>query len=1303
MSAALIGREAESLRLRAALADAAGGACRVVLVAGDAGIGKSVLVRQLAPWARACGGRFVLGKFEQHNEREAVAILDALGTLGELLLDAADAEERDEWRGRLLRVLGAEAGLARILPGFGALLCDVPDARAVDPSHVAARLVGLVIGLLRAIASPAHPLVFALDDLQWSGSLATRLIDAVLAAGDLPGLLLVGAVRGHAVADAHPMAGALERWTAAGSGVETIALGGLPPEQVARLVAPVLRIDARCALAVAHELAPFAAGNPYDSAEAAQALRGQDFAPAVLRDAAAVRRFLASTTVDGMVAARLAMLPPPARELLQSLACIGTRTAPDVARAAAGLPPSEFDAMHAMLVAAGFVHTATEAGTVAVVLRHDRVQRAAYESIPPPRRPGFHLALARRLAAREDMQAVAADQYVDAAPAVTDAEECLRAARLLRMAAVAARRLGNSLAACRMLAAGLRLAGAAPQARAELARCEIEYHLALQGVGRLEEADEMYARIERRGTNALARIDAACAQADSLTNRDRMHEAIALGLDVLRELGLCTPPDFAADAGFPARLDGMRRWIAGFDLERERERAEAADPRVVAAARMIERLLMVAVLKDIDLLAWLIFESQRLWEAHGPCASLAGSLGRAGSVAIVFSRDWQTGYRALRQALDLCAARGWSAEGSLVRYLFVLSGVHWFEPLERAVAEAERAREGLLAAGDLRNASFSQRQSAIGLLECGPDLRRYAAEVDAALTLSVRAGNVQAIARCAADRALIRALTGEAGPAAAPAALRQPRDPDAIAWLNPYEAALRAIACAIFGDAAGLSRHAPMPDERPPRGRGFYPLTLYQMAWSHWLAGLAAAWELQDPARGQDSGAAALERLDACIEWLRQRAVDAPLNFRHMHRHLRAERAWAVGDLSAAARAFDEAQAAVELTTRPWHEALITERSARLHLRAGWAHSGAQLLEDACRQYAGWGAAAKVVRLRIASHGELASGRATRAERTPPPGTPPPVVLSADIDALAILRAAQIFGAERAAPRLAARIEELLCCMAGATRAVLALWDEPLRGWVDGGDVLFAADRVPMTALRYVRRTRAPLRVDDALADERFSREPCLRAHRHCSMLVLPLPAGAEPRAVLYLEHDAVRHAFGTLAPEAVTTLAEQLAVSLESARLNARMERQVREQTALLRRAQAQELDDARRAGMAQIATNVLHNVGNVLTSVNVSAHVLADRVRDSRSARVGDLCRLLEAELPAGGFFAPGGKGRLLPSYMRQLAQALQEEREGLLGELAALAGHVEHIRNVVAMQQSHAVRVAGGERRPPPELKA
>lgn len=131
---------------------------------------------------------------------------------------------------------------------------------------------------------------------------------------------------------------------------------------------------------------------------------------------------------------------------------------------------------------------------------------------------------------------------------------------------------------------------------------------------------------------------------------------------------------------------------------------------------------------------------------------------------------------------------------------------------------------------------------------------------------------------------------------------------------------------------------------------------------------------------------------------------------------------------------------------------------------------------------------------------------------------------------------------------------------------------------------------------------------------------------------------------------------------------------------------RLVQERTAELRGAQAQLVDSARQAGMAEMATNVLHNVGNVLNSVNVSANLLSQKVRGSKSAGLSKAVALMEEHAgDLGGFLTTDARGRALPGYLDKLATTLTAERESLEEELLRLTNAVAHIKDIVSAQQS------------------
>jgi PAS domain S-box-containing protein len=120
--------------------------------------------------------------------------------------------------------------------------------------------------------------------------------------------------------------------------------------------------------------------------------------------------------------------------------------------------------------------------------------------------------------------------------------------------------------------------------------------------------------------------------------------------------------------------------------------------------------------------------------------------------------------------------------------------------------------------------------------------------------------------------------------------------------------------------------------------------------------------------------------------------------------------------------------------------------------------------------------------------------------------------------------------------------------------------------------------------------------------------------------------------------------------------------------------------------------LDASRQAGMAEVAAGVLHNVGNVLNSLNVSAMLVADKVRASRVARLAQVADLLRAHIDdLGAFVTVDEKGRQLPNYVLQLAEHLTSDQSAILGELDGLTKNVEHIKSIINMQQGYARNVS------------
>ncbi len=151
--------------------------------------------------------------------------------------------------------------------------------------------------------------------------------------------------------------------------------------------------------------------------------------------------------------------------------------------------------------------------------------------------------------------------------------------------------------------------------------------------------------------------------------------------------------------------------------------------------------------------------------------------------------------------------------------------------------------------------------------------------------------------------------------------------------------------------------------------------------------------------------------------------------------------------------------------------------------------------------------------------------------------------------------------------------------------------------------------------------------------------------------------------------------------------LAEQ---SLQKSRDD--LEVRVLERTRELEGAHKKLVETSRMAGMAEIATSVLHNVGNVLNSVNVSTNMITSRLNKSKGSNIEKLADMIDEHASdLGDFLTNDPQGRQLPNFVRLLGKKLAEEKASILTEVTALAKNVDHIKDIVAAQQGYA-RISG-----------
>ena len=207
----LYGREAESASLLAAFEKAAAGKKALVTVAGYSGVGKSKLIADLHIPVTLRRGAFVSGKFDLlRRSTPYLAWVQVLQKWVEIIL-TEDRAALAGWKDRILAGMGSAAGvITRLVPEMEQVLGVQPLQEDLQASEESNRFNYALRQFFKAICTPSHPLVVALDDMQWADMASLHLLRVILTEPGLGHLLVITAYRDNEVSAAHPFRICLE-------------------------------------------------------------------------------------------------------------------------------------------------------------------------------------------------------------------------------------------------------------------------------------------------------------------------------------------------------------------------------------------------------------------------------------------------------------------------------------------------------------------------------------------------------------------------------------------------------------------------------------------------------------------------------------------------------------------------------------------------------------------------------------------------------------------------------------------------------------------------------------------------------------------------------------------------------------------------------------------------------------------------------------------------------------------------------------------------------------------------------------
>ncbi len=1156
------GRETALGELFAAFEIVSRGGCHLLLVSGEAGVGKTSLVNELQQHVALRAGRFVRGKCEQYQRhRPLLAPVQALRQLLTRLM-ADRSESLRTLSQRMQHHLGPEAAaLQELLPELASLTGEVlTPPTALDPRESQIRLTGLLVQLVRLISSPSHPLVLVLDDLQWADQPTLDFLSALLDEEELDGILLAGLYRREELENSPALRRLVEKATATPGRTTCLHLYNLGFHGLMPLLGEMLGTPPGEIRDLTAEIHRATRGNPFHTIELLQSLHREgalQFDPAGGRwtcDLSTVAKRPSGDDVVAFLRRGLSDLPAATCDALVVTACLGADTTPElVARAMGFETNAAVSALQpawkrGVLVAPGAEGKIKGYSSTPLMFCHDRMQQAAIGLREEAWRHRLQLDMARRLAAPPTdarLRYRAAEHYAEVTSLVQDPVEKEKVAALFLESGRTACAAGAFVAARRFLRLGLDLLSPDPWAAAPVLAWNLhtELHTATYCIPDYGEADAVYAELQDHSPGPFRLAAPASIQVMSLSNRTRYEEAVRLGARLLRKLGIDIPLN---DPEEPLERELAALFRALDDGVLERLPGPCGHPGPDhAAARLMNRMIPAAFFCLPNVANWLVVYAAQQWIAGHYDEARIYPLACLMLATIPSRGDYLSGYRAAQAALSAGEAYERGVETARARHVFGLFNCHWFEPLEHGLAQAREAHDALLRNGELEFACYTYFTSQAALLDTCETLQELADENRRALAFADNTGNRHARESYTAYSHLIAALTSA------------PDDTSAMPAGNPMAACFhhmaRGLVAALFGQDQDLAHHAAAAARLSPYITGFYPTALINILES--LALLARR-------RSGDNDPGIGTRLTANQEWLTARAAEAPANFAHLHDLIAAETLAIEGHTQEALPVYERAIRRAKAHRRPWHTAWATEKAARCYLALDLKEAARRLLEQAHALYADWGALGKCAALE--EEFPVLKSAGTDLAKTQP-----------------LLAAMQQLASIRSVPQLAATTAEIFHQISGATDVQILVLDDQDRwmlkaGFADGEPLprltLEEAQQsklVSTTVVQLGLRLLRPILSEDAVLDSRFAGDPRFKECQSCAVLGIPVVSRNRALAFVLLENRRLSGAFNRELAEIVTLLCGQLAVSIENARLYRLLEDEVEQRTRELRAAE--------------------------------------------------------------------------------------------------------------------------------------
>ena len=1170
LSQHLYGRENEIKTLVSAFERISGGKCEALMVAGQPGVGKTMLIQELQKSISLKYGYFITGKFDQLNKNVAYsAVAQAFNSLIQQWL-SEDERCITQWKDQLQMALGTQASLlTKVIPGLTQLIGKQPEPGIVDITQAKNVFNWVFQQFIKVCATASHPLVIFLDDLQWADQASLELMTYLLQQPSISHLLWIGAYRDTEVNPSHPTLQAIATLQEASIRVQTITLAPLPLASLCQWIADSLRKPLTDIQPLVKLIFQKTGGNPFFVKLFLQALYDQQLLTFSSQshwqwELDKIRQHPATENVITLMTYQIQQLPPATQKALSIASCLGHRLALSTLQTAlACSEDAVYKALQPALNSGILVQNERE-----VYFTHDRVQEAAYHLLSTSKRLHIHLRIGRRLLSRHSTEETElfdiVAQFNRCRSLVTEPQECLQIACLNLKAGQKAKQATAYAAALDYLHTISKWIDTEDLWQTDYPLA-FTFHKELAEVeylsGHFEVSEFLMRNMQPYLQSTLDKVAIYHLLIIQKTLQGHYQEAIILGHQTLQLLGSGLPLDNPIEY-FQHGMYLLKQKLADKPLSSLLNVPLVVEPEKQAIFKILASIYPACYFGGSELYPAATLMSINLsLDGHAPesCHSYAAYGLLLCSRFEEYALSYEFGNLALQLAKKLRSPVQ-QCKCSMVMFSFIYP---WSKSIQQLPALMTATHKVGLACGELEHAGHCGFMRAQMLFYQGTSLAKVQQDVLPMLQFVCNTKNQVAITTLQAIQRILANIKGDT-----PDewnfdidTMNEARFEGNCRRANSFFAlciyhTLKAQAFYLYGHFEQALQYLKVAKNNLAYISGFYARALF-----NWYASLIRL--ALYPTVSVEEQQAHLGRVTQNQQQMQKWQASCPDNFAHKYILVEAELARIKGNFGQAEDYYDQA---IELAGRHGfiqEQALAAELAARYWLKSRGKPVCAQgYLNTAFNAYKQWGAKRKLT-LFVAEYEDLLqdvaspnlSQLAINQETT----------LSSNtlrlLDLSSILKASQTISSEIELPKLLRGIMQIIIENVGAQKGavlfieadgtivlqaeyatdgtITTLQKIPLEDWSDGAH----------TVIQHVQRLHQSIVIDDATKHEQFKTDPYISQTQAKSILCIPLLDHRELKAILYVENNLISHAF---TPERVQTaliLTAQMAISLQNAR----------------------------------------------------------------------------------------------------------------------------------------------------------